>query len=68
MVNKLKYGQLALCVCPDWCEIGFMVARWNGSKFDYPEAMNDGFDSYVTAYLLLLDCGLPITGKYIPYN
>ena len=61
---KLEEGQMALCFCPEWCEIGYQVAIWDGKKFDYPDASNDNFDACVEGYLPLNEDGKPIGRLY----
>lgn len=48
--NKIKQGILYLCYCPEWCEEEYMIAKWDGNKFDYSGCPNDDFDSYITSF------------------
>ncbi len=52
-MRKLKTGELYLCHCPDWNYSGYQVAKWDGKKFDYEDATNDEFDSYVKGFIQL---------------
>lgn len=66
--KRIKYGQLALCYCPGWNELGYQVAVWQGNKFDYAEAGNDDFDKHVKAFLPMNENGKPIEKPYINYR
>lgn len=64
--HKLKYGELCICECPDWCPEGFYIAKWNGEAFEGNE--DDRLDEHVESYLPLDDDGLPLFDEYIPYE
>jgi len=53
-------GQLCLCRCPGWCDIGYQVARFEDDMFQYDEQSNDMFDANVIAWLPLEEDGVPI--------
>ena len=53
--EKPSNGQLCVCRCPDWCELGYQVATWTGTEFEYPEQPNYMFNDSVIAWLPL-DC------------
>jgi len=48
----LGHDELIICVCPDWCEEGYMVAKYNHSDmlFEYDGDPNGSFDDYVTGF------------------
>lgn len=52
-------GQMALCKCPEWCPIGFQVAIYDGTKFDYEDSPNYDFDLYVQEWMPLNEDGEP---------
>jgi len=58
-VRMLKYKQLVICKCPDWCSEGFQIGYWNGREFDYDECPNNMFDETVISFMLLDDDGEP---------
>lgn len=66
----LNKNQLCLCRCPDWCEEGYQVAKWNGMKFEYEADPNGGFDRYVKAFIPLdadwRPCKLDKIHRYCP--
>lgn len=45
-----KEGQLCICRCPNWNELGFQIATFENGEFTYPEQPNDDFDKNVLAY------------------
>lgn len=45
-----KEGQLCICKCPNWNELGYQVATFKNGEFTYPEQPNDDFDKNVIAY------------------
>ena len=45
-----KEGQLCICKCPNWNELGFQIATFKKGEFTYPEQPNDAFDKNVIAY------------------
>jgi hypothetical protein len=50
-VNEMpENGQLCLCRCPHWCELGYQVAVFENGIFDYPEAPNSRFHENVIAW------------------
>jgi hypothetical protein len=57
--KNLRYGQLALCKCPEWCDTGFQVAIWKGDGF---KVENDGgiFNDCVIEFLPLNEDGEPL--------
>lgn len=57
--NKLNNNQLVLTRCPDWCDEGYQVARWNGSEFYYDSDPNGTFNEHVIAFLPLDEDGKP---------
>ena len=44
-------GQLCICKCPEWCDLGCQVAMWNGDEFEYPEQSNDRFNDLVIGWI-----------------
>ncbi|HWY09700.1 MAG TPA: hypothetical protein VN026_00170 [Bacteroidia bacterium] len=66
-IKELKEGQLCICTCPEWCSTGFQIAIWDGEKFDYPDASNDGFDSLVIGFMPLDDDGRQMTTEVNNY-
>lgn len=60
---NLRYGQLCLCRCPNWCDEGYQVAKWTGSEFEYDADPNGSFNNYVIAFMPLDDEGRPVGGK-----
>lgn len=48
-----KEGSLCLCMCPNWCELGYQVAVYSKGRFDYPEIPNEMFDANVIAWQYL---------------
>lgn len=51
--DSLDLGQIVLCSCPEWNDLGFQVAEWDGKKFHYEEDPNGTFDEYVEAFYTL---------------
>jgi len=47
---KPKRGVIVLCYCPDWSDIGYQVAKWNGKEFYYEDQPNETFGSYVVSW------------------
>lgn len=68
MKPKLKKGQMVLCVCHEWCELGYQVAQWDGKRFSYPGEPNNNFDNCVTGYLPMNQYGKPSKGPFIQYK
>ena len=42
-----KDGQTVVCKCPDWCEEGYQIAKWDGRIFRYESQPNLMFNNYV---------------------
>ena len=55
----LTENQMCICRCPDWCDEGYQIAKWNGENFEYDNDPNGGFDRHVIAFLPLTDDGKP---------
>jgi len=63
--STLNNLQLVIARCPGWCEEGYQIAIWNGTRFEYGEAPNDSFHEHVIAFLPLDSDGVPITEKAV---
>ena len=57
--KKLKYNQMVICRCPNWCSLGYQVAYWNGEMFEYDDDPNGGFNDHVIAFMPLDEDGEP---------
>ena len=57
--KKLRCEQMVVCRCPDWCSIGYQVAKWNGDEFYCDDDPNGIFNDYVIAFLPLDEDGEP---------
>lgn len=57
--SKLRHNQLVICRCPNWCDEGYQIARWNGKEFEYNSDPNGTFNDYVIAFLPLNEDGEP---------
>lgn len=57
--SKLKTNQMVICRCPNWCDEGYQIARWNGEEFEYDSDPNGTFNKYVIAFLPLNEDGEP---------
>lgn len=57
---SLKRNQLVICRCPNWCDEGYQVAKWNGSEFEYDSDPNGTFNEYVIAFMPLNSDGIPV--------
>jgi len=57
--NPVK-GRMCICRCPNWCELGYQIAQWDGEKFDFPESPNPWFDRDVIAWMPLDEDGEPL--------
>ena len=55
----LTKNQMCICRCPDWCDEGYQIAKWNGEAFEYDADPNGGFDQHVIAFLPLNKDGKP---------
>lgn len=42
-----------ICSCPDWCDEGFQVAKWNGERFYYSAQPNEMFHGLVKEWAIL---------------
>lgn len=47
---KLKDGEMYICKCSDFCEEGFVLAIWNGTKFYTSVDHNEEINDYITEY------------------
>jgi len=57
--KRLKYNQMVICRCPNWCDEGYQVGRWNGKEFTYEADPNGWFDRDVIAFMPLNEDGEP---------
>lgn len=44
-----------ICYCPNWCDIGYQIAYWNGDEFHYEDQPNDNFNMHVEAWAIFLE-------------
>ena len=51
--NKPEYGDVCLCECPEWRNVGYDVAIWTGKKFDDSEMNNDMFNDCVIGFCVI---------------
>ncbi len=51
--QKPKAGQLCLVKCPGWSSLEFIVAKWTGKRFDFPDNDSPNFLRWVKGYLPL---------------
>jgi len=40
-----------LCHCPEWCDIGYVVALWNGANFE-DEIRGEDINDYVEKWAI----------------
>lgn len=53
--NENPYeGQVCICRCPNWCELGYQIAIFEDGIFDFPESPNFSFDKQVIAWKPLI--------------
>jgi hypothetical protein len=45
--------QTIITYCPGWCDTYYAVAFWDGTRFDYCEALNDDFNNHVKQWAVL---------------
>jgi len=57
--NKLSYNQMVIARCPNWCDTGYQVCKWNGQEFYYDDQSNDMFNEDVIAFMPLNNDGEP---------
>lgn len=57
--SKLKYNQLVLTRCPNWCDEGYSIATWDGEEFVNSAAPNNLFNGCVIAFIPLDEDGEP---------
>lgn len=62
MIEWIDVGDLTpprnrplLCYCPEWCDIGYVVATWNGKEFYYAEQVNDMFSETVEKWAIFFE-------------
>ncbi len=55
ITEKPKKAQLCLCYCPEWCDSGYQVAKYNShtKKFDYMESPNSNFHNCVIGWMAI---------------
>ncbi len=41
--------------CPDWCDTGYQVCKWNGKAFYYDDQPNDMFHVEVVSWSMFLE-------------
>ncbi len=51
--QKPKAGQLCLVKCPGWSNLEYIVAKWTGKRFDFPDNDSPNFLRWVKGYLPL---------------
>lgn len=44
-----------ICYCPDWSDIGYQVAQWDGKEFYYEDQPNDMFNRHVKSWALFME-------------
>lgn len=63
MINWIDYTETAknppknralLVYCPEWCEMGYAVATWNGANFE-DEIHGEDIHDYVKKWLLIFE-------------
>lgn len=52
---KPSINRPVLCYCPEWSELGYQVAEWNGKEFEYSEQPNDLFNGLVLKWNIFLE-------------
>ena len=43
-----------LCHCPEWCDIGYVVATWNGESFE-DEIRGEDINDYVEKWAIFFE-------------
>lgn len=55
--TKPKEGILIICHCPNWCDSGYQIAKFEDGIFCYDDQPNDAFDENVIAWIPLDEDG-----------
>ena len=52
---KPQRERVLICYCPEWSEIGYQVAKWNGKEFYYDEQPNNDFNGLVEKWSIFYE-------------
>jgi len=48
-------GHVLIAECPEWCDEGFQICKWNGREFYYDAQPNDMFHKLVVGWKILIN-------------
>jgi hypothetical protein len=55
--KKPEEGIMIICRCPNWCDSGYQIAKFEDGIFCYDDQPNDAFDENVIAWTPLDEDG-----------